>query len=394
MLTKALRNTAARWLLAVVLALGASGPLVQRAVAADIRTGPAASVAAGDTVTDDLYLLDSEINIAGTVKGDVVAAGFLVVVSGRVEGNLVVAAPTVIVTGAVMGSIVAVGMQVQIDGSAGKDLLGAGGTFALGKTGSIKRDALVAAANLTVRGSIGDDLRTIDNVLVIEGTVGHDVTTDTDNFTVGPSAEIKGNISHVGERDAQVDPAAKIAGQIEHRLRLRASNLLVDGIGIVQDIFGQFVFGLLFLAAPVRPVVRRTCAKLAAGPLACGAVGLATAIIVPLAAVFALVIGLATGGWFMALLAIEVYTVAGKVGTLITALTMGPWLAERFGRKNLTPVYTMGVGVLGLSLLGALPLVGGVFGFVAWWCGLGAIVTLLLEGMPSETRPGAVPPSR
>lgn len=72
------------------------------ALAAEVRTGPGAQVAAGETVDDDLYLAGGAVVIAGTVNGDVVAMGTSVNVTGRVNGNLFAFGQTVSVSGKVV----------------------------------------------------------------------------------------------------------------------------------------------------------------------------------------------------------------------------------------------------------------------------------------------------
>ena len=73
-----------------VLLLG----LPSGASAAEIRRGPNAGVAAGETINNDLIVTGSSVRIDGTVKGDVIAFAQDLTVNGHVTGDVIVFAQT------------------------------------------------------------------------------------------------------------------------------------------------------------------------------------------------------------------------------------------------------------------------------------------------------------
>lgn len=73
---------------AALLALLAAAPVL----AAEVAGGNSYRLEAGEVIADDLYVSAEEAIIAGTVEGDLIAAGAYVEVSGRVTGDATIAA--------------------------------------------------------------------------------------------------------------------------------------------------------------------------------------------------------------------------------------------------------------------------------------------------------------
>ena len=69
-----------------LLAILTGVAVAQGAVSDKLRTGNTVTVAAGETVSNDLYAFAGTVRIDGTVDGDLVASGGLVDVTGTVTG--------------------------------------------------------------------------------------------------------------------------------------------------------------------------------------------------------------------------------------------------------------------------------------------------------------------
>ena len=95
--------------------------LAQGAVSDKLRTGNTVTIAAGETVSNDVYAFAGTVRVDGTVDGDLVASGGLVDVTGTVTGD-----------------VLAAGGSVNITGTVGGDTRIAGGTLSVG--GAIKED--------------------------------------------------------------------------------------------------------------------------------------------------------------------------------------------------------------------------------------------------------------
>ena len=122
-----------------LLAMLTGVALAQGAVSEKLRSGGRVTIAAGETVSNDLYAFAGTVQIDGTVDGDLVASG------GRVD-----------ITGTVTGDVLAAGGSVNITGTVGGDTRIAGGTLSVG--GAIKED--LARGRRAAHGhAIGDGRR-------------------------------------------------------------------------------------------------------------------------------------------------------------------------------------------------------------------------------------------
>src|SRR5205085_11299623 len=106
--------------------------LATPAAAADIRSGDSITVAAGETINDDLYAFGNTITILGTVRGDVIAAGATVEIDGAVSGNVMAAGNSISIRGPVAGSVRIAGNTLAIDGKVTGDVVAAGSALTVG----------------------------------------------------------------------------------------------------------------------------------------------------------------------------------------------------------------------------------------------------------------------
>ena len=102
---------------------------VPSAAAYDGRSSDTITIAADETINDDLYL-----------------SGNTVVMDGTVNGNLIVAGENVTVNGEVTGSVFAAGNSVTINGVVGRSVYAAGAVVTLGAESQIAEDVFSAGA--------------------------------------------------------------------------------------------------------------------------------------------------------------------------------------------------------------------------------------------------------
>src|SRR6476661_4082669 len=70
----------------------------QGAISDKLRSGDAVTIAAGQTVSNDLYAFAGTVRVDGTVDGDLVAAGGLIDIAGTVTGDVLAAGGSVNIT--------------------------------------------------------------------------------------------------------------------------------------------------------------------------------------------------------------------------------------------------------------------------------------------------------
>jgi len=207
-----------------------------------LRQGDSVTIAANEVVDDDVYAFAETITVEGTITGDLIAMGREIRVAGTVQGDLIAAGQTVVVTGtvgddariagqvlkvaadaAVEGDIVAAGFSLETDenGRVGGDLLYAGYQARL--AGSCEQDAWVAAGALAVDGTIGGNLNAEIGSKQDSPAPAYfgpppeePIPSVSPGLTVGPEAEIGGNLTYRSAAQGRIDPGARILGETQH----------------------------------------------------------------------------------------------------------------------------------------------------------------------------------
>jgi len=330
--------------LAVIFAL-----LMQAGVgvaAAQSSEGPT-----GTVVVDEGETVDSIDTLANTI-----------VVRGTVTGDLTGVASTVHVTetGRVGGDVEAAAATIRIDGTVDGDVNAAGANVAVSETATI-------GGNLDVGASYAR----------IDGTVGGDVQAGADTLELGPSAEVDGEFRYdAGTFDRS--PEAVVAGGVVQDSSIRGASgppiepfAIPNWVGVVYGLFANLLLGVLLLA--VFPDFSAGVAtRVADQPLRSGGVGLLTLVAVPLVLVL---LAVTIIGIPLSLLGAVGFGLMAWAGSVYGQYAIGVWALDRVDRGNRW--LALGVGIVGFTLLGAVPFVGWLFDLVAFLLGLGAFTLAL-----------------
>ena len=99
------RMTRTASITAVLLLFTLAGVVLAQTAGEKLRTGNAVTVAAGETVANDLYVFAGTVRVDGTVDGDLIATGGSIDVTGSVTGDVLAAGGTVSIGGTVDGDV-------------------------------------------------------------------------------------------------------------------------------------------------------------------------------------------------------------------------------------------------------------------------------------------------
>ncbi|MEX2551718.1 MAG: polymer-forming cytoskeletal protein [Actinomycetota bacterium] len=397
---KLLQWTCFLLLILTMLGLGAA------AQAADFR-GDEENPRVTGTIDDDVYVAGANVVISGNVSGEVLAAGQDVTLSGSTGGSFLAAAEQVTLSGKVGGTARLMGREITIEGEVDGDLMGAGQTVEITSGGSVDRDLLVGAQELTVAGNIGGDIRAGVSTMTISGTVNGDVNADVDDLSLEAGATINGDLTYTSANTADIDPEATVTGRIVRRVRADSSNLgdpenLV--VGLLRTIAGALILGLvaMWLLPGLLP---STSIALRRSPLLSLGVGVAALIVIPVVAIFLLVVTAFLGaGMSVPLLLMVVYAFLLLLSKVIVAFTIGA-LILRLGRDERRPgrgrmFFALIIGVVVLAALSLIPYVGAVINLLVVLFAMGAAVVAFFrwrrgaeeQGDPAG-RPAAAEPA-
>lgn len=360
-----------------------------QAAAADIRaTGTNETIPSGTTINDDLYIFSNTVTVEGTVNGSVISAGGTVTIDGRVTRDIMVAGGTVSLNGPVDGTVRVAGGTVTLNGVVAGDVVAAGGTLNINSDASIGRDLVFGAGQAIVAGPVARNVVLGSGTVTIENSVGGNVTGNVGQLTLASGARVGGYLDYTSSHSVVVDSGATVAGTVTRHEPTTSTPVFgtpglpaLTFIAWLRGWIGISALGLLlvllfpaFSAKSTQALARRPGAS----------VGFGTAILVttPIVGIVAFIAGLIIGGWWLALLLLPAYFLALALGYVVSALWFGRWAADRFGWK-LHPALVVIGGLLGLTIVGSIPVVGWAITLIAALFGLGALA------IATTTRPPA-----
>lgn len=386
---RAVRDLVRLLLLTGVLLVALGTP----AAAAQTRQGDVVTVAANETIDDDLYAFAGTINILGTVRGDLIATGGTVVVDGTVEGDVIAGAGATTVRGQVGGSVRAGSGTVTIDGRVSQDVLVGSGTLNIGPAARIGRDVLAGTGTATIGGEITRNVTAGGGDLTLDGRIGGNTSLTATTLRLTDRAMLAGSLLYASEREANIAGGAVVRGPIERRVPERAAEAdptaraVAKALDWLRGFVAFLLLGLLLVFFAPR-FARRSADTLVLSPWLSLGIGAAVLVLVPIVAVIVFVLGVLIGGWWVGLVVLALYFVAVMVSVPVASLAVGRWITGRLGGREWSLVVALVLGLLILLLIGAVPIVGGVVLFCATLFGLGALMvaTRRRETAAVETR--------
>ena len=366
-----------------VLLLVAALPLPSHAFELRKSDG-ATAVAAGETIDDTLLAVGQTVSIDGDVNGDLLAFARVVTIRGHVAGDVITAGETVEVQGAVGGSVYAAGRGVTIKQvRIGRNLYTAGRDVAVESGVDISGNASAAGSSVNVDGKVGVDLTTAAEAVVIRGEITRNVTGFGETITLLAPASVGGNlVAHVSANDnLQIAPGASVRGNVDKQIskgprgRTTVSRYMTGSFYTWQIVRlgAAFLAGLLLLWAV--PGLRTATVADAGAGVKDGAIGLVTAIALPVVAFIACitVVGIPLG-----ILTAIVWLFGLYFAKIVVAQMIGRRL---FAAQHGLPHYaaTLLAGLVIVIVAINLPWIGWLIGLALTLLGLGMIVTYVSE---------------
>lgn len=324
-------------------------------------------VPAGDVLTEDLYAMGGLVIVEGTVDGDVFAVAGDVQITGTVTGDVIalVGGPLVI-SGTVGGSVRAAAVTLEVPGIVGDDL--AATTIETTVLGSIGRDVLIASGETQLLGRVGRDVLLQSVRLTVDGAVGRDVEVRVDTMSLGPDAEIEGDLLYQASEDAATADGAAVAGQFTRRDVLAPVwAKAVTRVVSILSLFGLIVAGLIG-AWLFRGTATGAVAEVERHPWRSAALGLGALVLVPILLIplFLTLVGIP-----VALLLLILWFVAIVLGPIPAVTRFGEVLLRN--RGGMAAALVVGAVVWRVAMW-VLPLIAGLVYLAALLVGLGAYV--------------------
>ncbi|MEG0476023.1 MAG: hypothetical protein RR548_10025, partial [Carnobacterium sp.] len=117
--------------------------------------------------------------------------------------------------------------------------------------------------------------------------------------------------------------------------------------------------------------------KIAVSPLRVLGFGALAVVLIPIVSILLMITVI---GIPLSFILLALYGVAFYVSKIIFSVFIGFWFQKRFNWSNARAFWLFLLGLIILSILGAIPIIGMIVGLVIAFFGMGSIVLSLLEG--------------
>ncbi|MBU0732095.1 hypothetical protein KKC88_04405 [Patescibacteria group bacterium] len=315
------------------------------------------------------------VNVTGTYDNDVIVAGNNITIDAVVDGDVLAMGGTVTIRGRVEGNIRVMGGTVNIEGEVAKNATVSGGWINVANTAKIGKDAMFWGGTVNIDGEITGSLFGGAGTVTLDGIIGGNVDVEVGSLNVGSKANVTGDLKYNAGQDASISSSATINGETikvdpatatddADTVKKDDSNLSKQiGWKLVWWVSNLLLGLLLIYAFPkcVKGTGKAMFAKAGHSFLWGLLVLFVTPIVLLILMVTVIGIPISIIGF-----------IAYGIGIYLASIVLGIALGNKILPKMENPILPMVIGVTIIYILGLIPFLGGLVGFVAALWVLGA----------------------
>ncbi len=443
-----------RGLIATWLILLLAG--IQLASAHDVQQGDKCVVAPNSTISGNLFALCRTLTVNGHISGNLIGAATTAVINGQVDGSIYLLAGQLDMNGTVGESLHYAGVVLKVNDGAKfegsrSDLIAVSLSTNVAKSVNIPGSLIDLGYQVSVDGTIGGETSFWGSSLTVNGTLTGDVeaqvgdtnadvsqlqsllipfpidlTLNQPGLHVNEGALVAARLHYSGPTEADIAPNTTMQDPIYTPVLVQpdltqialgeqdqSRGLSVYLAQVVREFLTLGIIGLIGLLLVPR-ALQAPQRSLRARPLPCLSVGLLSFIIsfvaVPFVILLSILVVVAVGLLQVNELTIVIGTILGVtdiggasvlffvvifVSRVVLCLALGRALIHLlFGDDHSSRAIWLGllVGIVLLSVVASLPVIGWIVNAVAAFLGLGAILIILQSRI--ELARDANPPPR
>lgn len=338
----------------------------------------------GEVVDKDYFATSEAVTLSGVVNGDAYLFGGVIIMEGEVNGDLIVAGGQVTIRGKVSEDVRVAGGQVTVSGQVGRSLTAVGGNVEVTDAATINGSLVGAGGNVSIFAPVGKGVKLGAGNVVVGSTIGGDVEAGVGLLTLTSRADVGGDITYWSNTQANVHEGAKVKGALTQNTPPEGFSAspgqalaVVSGINLFFQIIAlisSFIIGFLlirFLPSSTQRVIN----ILEKRPWPSLGFGLLTLIVTPIVIFLLLIIILTIP---IALILLAAYLIALYLTRIYVSYFIGKKILSQLTKKE----YELWALLLGLVIFGAIsliPIIGGIFVFLATIFGLGAVYFKVIE---------------
>lgn len=338
----------------------------------------------------NILLAGGNVRVDADVAEDVVVAGGEITIRGQITKDVLAAGGDILVDAMIGEDLRVAGGEVVVRGTIGGDVLAAGGDVRLARDLKITGRLDAAAGTLDVDGDVAGDARVAGGRVNLGGTFGGDVDATGETIRVHAGAHIMGDFVYRSLNEAEIDPNARIDGDVTF-IRSKATDEFLGGAfagvgaGSLLFLIGLIVLGgAVILLVP--DAVRNVTNSVRSRPGRALAVGAAVFVGIPILAVL---LAISIIGFPVTIFLVGLFLAGLFAAYLAVALVLGQLILRRFrgeGRGGFWGrIGALALGILILAVAAFIPVLGPIITIVALMMGFGAMTLQIVGSRPAAT---------
>jgi hypothetical protein len=184
-------------------------------------------------------------------------------------------------------------------------------------------------------------------------------------------AQIGGNLDYMSTNQVELVNGARVAGTTTRHTPTDGNRAGTAFLDWLRELIGFFALGLILIFL-LPGIATRAIDTLRAQPWPSLGIGAAILIITPIVALIVFIIGVLIGGWWLGALLIPIWLLMLAVGYVVSAFLLGRLVFARLGWSGYHDALALLGGLFVLTVVGLLPVLGGLIGLAAIVFGAGA----------------------
>ncbi|MFZ1987485.1 MAG: hypothetical protein WAV21_00405 [Minisyncoccia bacterium] len=331
---------------------------------------------------NNVYAGGGDTLITTPVSGDLVAAGASVIVSSSVLEDATLAGGSIEVRKPVGGDLRVAGARIMVEDSVGGDLVAAGGTISVNASPSF---VWIAGARVDLMNGSQGPVTVYGSTVSLKGVFNGDVrVVASDRISLAEGTLIHGTLRYEAPQQADIPTSAYADGGIVYTgtsylpTIQEARTFAIAGAGVffvVRILAALIAVGLLagLFSSFAQAVADRALARSVTQFILLTLLGFAVMVATP---ALVLVLFASFAGFGVALLLGAVYVLLMMLGYLYAGVIAGNALARSLRKRSKLLWRDAVLGMLVLSLIGVIPVLGWITILILVAVAVGSIVSL------------------
>lgn len=337
-----------------------------------------------EVIDDDLFVAGESVTIEGIINGDLYAAAGNIKISGTVNGDVIAAGGMLEITGEIKDDVRIAGGNINIQGaSIGDSLTVAGGNVNVEEGSTVGGGMLFGAGSININTDVTRGVMGGGGSVKIDGSVGKDVYVGAEQLTLGPNADVAGDLTYSAEKEARLLKTATVSGRVRHILPSQKKvTAEITKPELAETVGKKFKFGLklwsylsaLVVGGLVLYLFRKPSQQIVSSLEKNWLANLGWGFILIIIALPAFIMLMITGiGLPLAVILGLLFVIDLYLSKLVVGMALGRKLESFLPKQKISVYLSFALGLAFYYLLSSLPILGGFVKLMALLLGLGAL---------------------